>query len=100
MTLLAKFLTLGPKNYVTTHVFVRRIEGKIELKIMVREVVEARITIKFCVKLGYGPTDMFNVVQRGGDALEMNKVQCLNGIHSISKVKRAFKMAVGVDAGR
>ena len=95
MTLLAKFLTLVPKNYVTTLVFVRHIEGKIELKIMVREVEETHITIKFCVQLGYGPTEMFNLVLRGGDALEMKKVQRLNGIHSLSKDKKAFKMTLG-----
>ena len=57
----------------------RRIEGKIELKMVVPEVVETRATIKFCVKLGYEPTEMFYLLQRGGDALEMKTVQCLSG---------------------
>ena len=35
-----------------------------------------------------------------GDALEMKKVQCLSGTRGLSKDKRAFKMALGVDAGR
>ena len=34
------------------------------------------------------------------DALEMKKVQCLSGTRGLSKDKRAFKMALGVDAGR
>ena len=35
--------------------------------------VETRYMIKFCVKLGYKPTEMFILLQRGGDALEMKK---------------------------
>ena len=35
--------------------------------------VETRAMIKFCVKLGYKPTEMFNLLQRGRDALEMKK---------------------------
>ena len=67
---------------------------------VVPEVVEARDTIKFCVKLGYKPTEMFGLLQRGGDALEMKKVHCLSDTRGLSKDKRAFKMALGVDAGR
>ena len=37
---------------------------------VVLEVVETRDTIKFCVKLGYKPTEMFSSLQRGGGALE------------------------------
>ena len=66
LNLLVKILTLVPKNYVTTLVFARRIEGKVELKMVVLEVVETRDTIKFCVKLGYKPTEMFSLSQRGG----------------------------------
>ena len=45
---------------------------------------------------------MFNLLQRGGDALEIisEKVQCLSGACGLSKDKRAFKMALGGDAGR
>ena len=35
--------------------------------------VETRDTIKFCVMLGYKPTEMFSLLQRGGNALEMKK---------------------------
>ena len=35
--------------------------------------VETRNTIKFCLKLGYKPTEMFSLLQGGGDALEMKK---------------------------
>ena len=35
------------------------------------EVVETHGTIKFCVKLGYKPTEMFSFLQRGGDTLEI-----------------------------
>ena len=35
------------------------------------EVVETYATIKICVKLGYKPTELFSLLQRGGDALEM-----------------------------
>ena len=50
---------------------------------VVSEVVETRNTIKFCVKFGYKPTEMFNLLQRGGDAL-----------------KTAFMMALEANAGR
>ena len=62
--------------------------------------VETRDTIKFCVKFGYKPTEMFSLLQRGGDALKMKTVQCLSGKHGLSKDKRAFKIALGADAGR
>ena len=63
--------------------------------------VETRDTIKFCVKLGYKPTEMLSLLQRGGGGcLRNEKVQCLSGTHGLSKGKRAFKMALGVDAGR
>ena len=68
-----KILTLAPKNYVTSLVFVRRIEGKLGVKMVIPEVVETRETIKFCVKLGNKPTEMFSLLPRGGDALEMKK---------------------------
>ena len=61
----AKFLMLVPKNCDTTLVLVRRIEGKIELKMLVPEEVETRDTIKFCFKLGYKPTELFSLLQRG-----------------------------------
>ena len=35
--------------------------------------LETRDTIKFCAKLGYKPTEMFSLLRRGGDALEMKK---------------------------
>ena len=40
---------------------------------VVPEVVETRDTIKLCVKLGYKPNEMFSLLQRGRDALEMKK---------------------------
>ena len=40
---------------------------------VVPEVVENRDMIKFCVKLRYKQTEMFSLLQRGGDALEMKK---------------------------
>ena len=43
---------------------------------------------------------MFSLLQRGGDALEIDKVQCLSSTHGLSKDKGAFKMALGADAGR
>ena len=66
MPLLAKFLTLDPKIYVTMLVFVRRIVGKIEKEMVVLEVVGTRDTIKFYDKLGYKPTEMFSLLQREG----------------------------------
>ena len=36
---------------------------------------------------------MFNLLQRGGYALEMKELQCLSGTHGLSKDKRAIKMA-------
>ena len=39
---------------------------KNRIKMAVPEVVETRDTIKFCVKLGYKPTEMFSLLQRGG----------------------------------
>ena len=67
---------------------------------MFPEVVETRATIKFYVKLGYKPTEMLSLLQRGGDALEIDKVQYLSGTRGLSKDKRALKMALGADAGR
>ena len=54
----------------------------------------------FCIKLGYKPTEMFSLLQRGGECFRNEKVQCLSGTRGLSKDKRAFKMALGVDAGR
>ena len=62
--------------------------------------VETRDTIKFCVKLGYKPTEMLSLLQRGGGCFRNEKVQCLSGTCSLSKDKRAFKIVLGVDAGR
>ena len=42
-----------PKNFVTTLDLVWLIEGNIEYKMVVPEVVETRDTIEFCIKLGY-----------------------------------------------
>ena len=67
---------------------------------MVPEVVETPDTIKFRVKFGYKPTEMFCLLQRGGDTLEMKKYNCLSGTRGLSKDKRVFKMALGADAGR
>ena len=79
----------------------RRIEGKIELKMVVPEVIETRATITFYVKLGYQPNERFNLLQRGEDALEM-KNSTLFKWHMRFKQgqKRAFKMALRADAGR
>ena len=58
--------------------------------------VETRDTIKFCVKLGYKPTEMFSLLQRGGGCFRNEKqVHCLSGTRSQSKDKRAFKIALG-----
>ena len=48
---------------------------------VVLEVVETPDTIKFCVKLGYKPTEKFSLLQRGGGALEIRKIKCLSGTH-------------------
>ena len=78
----------------------RRIEGKNRIKMAFPEVVETRAKIKYCVKLGYKPTEMFSLLQRGGDTLQIDKVQCLSGTRGLSKDKRKFKIALGADAGR
>ena len=62
--------------------------------------VETPDRIKFCVKLGYKSTEMFNLLQRGGDTLETKTVQCISGTHGLSKGKRVYKMTLGSDAGR
>ena len=71
---------------------------KNRIKMVFPEVVETRDTIKFCVKLGYKPSEMFSLLQRRGNALEMKKVQCLSGARGLSKDKRAFKMPLRADA--
>ena len=43
---------------------------------------------------------MLSLLQRGGGCFRNEKVQYLSGTHGLSKDKRAFKMALGVDAGR
>ena len=62
--------------------------------------VETRDTIKFCIKLGEKPTEMLSLLQRGGGCFRNEKIQCLSGTQGLSKDERAFKMALGVDAGR
>ena len=62
--------------------------------------VETRDTIKFCVKLGYKPTEMFSLLQRGGGCFRNEIVQCLSGTRVLTMDKRALKMALGKDAGR
>ena len=43
------------------------------IKMVVPDVVETRDTIKFCFKLGYKPTEMFNLLQRGEGCLRNEK---------------------------
>ena len=43
---------------------------------------------------------MFNLLQRGEDALLIKKEPGLSGTGGLSKDKRAFMMALGADAGR
>ena len=43
---------------------------------------------------------MLSLLQRGGGCFRNEKVQRLSGTHGLSKDKRAFKMALGEDAGR
>ena len=43
---------------------------------------------------------MLSLLQRGGGCFRNKKVQCLSGTHGLSNDKRAFNMALGVDAGR
>ena len=67
---------------------------------VVPEVVEIRDTIRFCVKLGYKPTEIFSLLQRDVGCFKNEKYQCFSGTRGLSKDKRAFKMALGADAGR
>ena len=41
--------------------------------------VETRDTIKFRVKLGYKPPEMFILLHRGGGCFRNEKVHCLSG---------------------
>ena len=66
---------------------------------VVPEVVETRYTIKFCIKLGYKPPEMFFVTKRWG-CFRYEKVQSFSSTRGLSKDKRAFKVALGADAGR
>ena len=43
---------------------------------------------------------MISLLQRGGGCFRNEKVQCFSGTHGLSKDKRAFMMALGVDAGK
>ena len=65
--------------------------------------VETGYTIKFCVKLGYKPPEMFVcfffVTKRWG-CFRYEKVHSFGSTRDLSKDKRAFKMALGADAGR
>ena len=69
------------------------------IKMVVPEMVETRNTIKFCVKLGYKPTEMFSLLQRYGGCFRNEKQQCLSGTRGLNKDKRALKMALRADAG-
>ena len=62
--------------------------------------VETCDTIKFCVKLGYKPTEICLVCYKEVGCFRNEIVQCLKGTHGLSKDKRAFKMVLGADAGR
>ena len=62
--------------------------------------VATRDTVKFCVKSGFKPPEMFSLLQRGGRCFRNKKVQCFSGTRLLSKDKRALKMALGVNAGR
>ena len=62
--------------------------------------VETRDTIKFCVKLGYKPTETFSLLQRGGKCFRNEIVHYLSGTQGLSKDKRAFEIALGMNAGR
>ena len=46
---------------------------KNRIKMRGPEVVETRDTIKFCVKLGYKPTEMFGLLQRDGGCFRNEK---------------------------
>ena len=61
---------------------------KNRIKMVVLEVVETRDTIKFCVNLGYKPTEMFSLLQRGGECFRNKIVQCLSGTGGLSKDKK------------
>ena len=73
---------------------------KNRIKMVVPEVVETRDTIKFCVKLGYKPTEIFGLLQRGGGCLKNEKSTLFKWRTRSKQGQRAFKMALGVDAGR
>ena len=62
--------------------------------------VETCDTIKFCVKLGYKPPEMFIFVTKRWGCFRIEKVQSFSSTHGLSKDKIAFKMALGADAGR
>ena len=64
---------------------------KNRIKTVVPEVVETRDTIKFCVKLGYKPTEMFSLLQRGGGCFRNEKVQCLSGTRGLSKGQKSIQ---------
>ena len=73
---------------------------KNRIKMVVPEVLETRDTIKFCIKCGYKPPEiMFFVTNRWG-CFRNEKVQRFSSTRGLSKDKRAFKMALGADAGR
>ena len=61
--------------------------------------VETRVTIKFCIKLGYKPPEMCFFTKRWR-CFRNEKVQSFSSTRGLSKDKRAFKMALGADAGR
>ena len=69
---------------------------------VIPEVIKSRDKTKFCAKLGHKPREMFSLFQRGmrWECTRNEKVQCLSGTHGLSNDKRAFKMALGADAGR
>ena len=68
-----EILTLVPKNLCYNACFCEAHRRKIGVKNGGSEVVETRDTIKFFFKLGYKPTEMLSLLQRGRDALEMKK---------------------------
>ena len=59
------------KQKTCFNAFVRCIDGKIKLKMVVPDVVQTSTTIKLCLNLRQTPTGTLNLLQVAGDAAEM-----------------------------
>ena len=67
---------------------------------VVPDALKTRAAIKFCVNLGYTPTETFNMLKVAGTAPELRNLQFLHGMHALRMVEKALKTMIEAAARR